>query len=277
MKRFLKKVVNRLGIDIRRFDRKRLDKSGPPFAQDYGHNLGYDLEDEANAFIQKVRLYTMSSYVELLTLWEQAVFCEKNGISGSFVECGVWKGGSVGLMALANLKYGQARRQIHLFDAFDDICEPELSVDGQKAVNEVRRYAGKKTELTGRLVPLRGIYDAFGGPGTLAGNKAFMEETIGYPPDCLHYHKGWFQDTLPDDHDRTDEIAILRLDSDWYASMEICLRFLYEKVVPGGFIIVDDYGLYDGCRKAVDEFLAKESHHIFLHYSSPKCRYWIKP
>ena len=72
-------------------------------------------------------------------------------------------------------------------------------------------------------------------------------------------------------------IAILRLDGDWYASTKICLEHLYDQVVSGGFVIVDDYGTYEGCRKAVDEFLAARGLHVFLSHVDPDCRYWIKP
>ncbi len=84
--------------------------------------------------------------------------------------------------------------------------------------------------------------------------KQFLEQRIGYDPAHLIYHKGWFQDTLPIAD--TPEIAVLRLDGDWYASTRVSLKHLYDRVVPGGFVIIDDYGCYDGCRKAVDEFLA---------------------
>jgi len=272
MKKLLRKAVSKLGFDIK----KNKSKKVAPFRLDYGHKLGYDLEAEADIFIQKVRLNTMLPYVNLVTLYEQAVFCETNGIPGSFVECGVWKGGAVGLMALANLRYGKQRRYIHLFDAFDDICEPDANVDGTRALCDVYRYAGEDAGVAGRLKPLRGFYSAFGGPGTLEENKTLLEKTISYPPDYLRYHKGWFQDTLPQDHADIGEIAILRLDGDWYASVKVCLDCLYDKVVPGGFIIIDDYGCYEGCKRAVDEFINQKKLKVFLHYSHPATRYWIK-
>lgn len=272
MKELLRKAASKLGFDIKKNKSKRV----VPFRLDYGHKLGYDLEDEADSLIRKVRSNTMLPYVDLVTLYEQTVFCETNEVHGSFVECGVWKGGAVGLMALANLKYGKQRRHIHLFDAFDDICEPDADVDGSRALCDVRRYAGDDAGAAGRLKPLRGFYSAFGGPGTIEENKGLLEKIIGYPPDYLHYHKGWFQNTLPKDYTDIGEIAILRLDGDWYASIKLCLHYLYDKVVPGGFIIIDDYGYYEGCKRAVDEFIAQKKLKVFLHYAHPATRYWIK-
>ena len=275
MQHLIKRAINSLGFDIKRLD-KRCGTKGPSFCFDYGHKLGYDFEGEADTLIQKIRLNTMLPYVNLLTLYEQAVFCEKNKIPGSFIECGVWKGGAVGLLALANLKYGKERRHIHLFDVFDDICEPDANIDGQRAIKDARTYAGKDTGTAGKLKPLRGFYDNFGGRGTIEENRDLLERIIGYPPHYLSYHKGWFQDTLPKDSDDIDAIAILRLDGDWYASTKICLEYLYDKVVPGGFIIIDDYGCYEGCKKAVDSFIEERGLAIFLNYSDPSCRYWIK-
>ena len=66
--------------------------------------------------------------------------------------------------------------------------------------------------------------------------------------------KGWFQDTLPQNIDKIGNIAILRLDGDWYESTKVCLEYLYDNVVEGGYILVDDYNFWPGCKKAVDEF-----------------------
>jgi len=263
MKQIIKSVIGKFGYQIRK-NETRYD----PF-------LGYDLEAEANEQIKIIRPYTMLTRTRLITLYQNAVFCEQIDMQGSFVECGVWKGGSVALMALANLKYGKKRRDIHLFDSFQEICEPEESTDGARAVKEVKKWSQGETK--GRLIPLVGIYDSFGGPGTLEGNKQLLEDIIGYNPDYLHYHHGWFQDTLPKEADQIAEIAILRLDGDWYASTNICLEFLYEKVVRGGFIIVDDYNTYDGCKKAVDEFRHQQNIVAYLHHIDADGRYWIKP
>lgn len=249
------------------------------FIEKYGYqirkksSLYCENENEAADAINTVRPYTMISQERLLTLFEQVNFCEKAGIPGCYVECGVWKGGSVGLMALANMKYGTEPRHIHLFDSFEEICEPDASVDGARAVNEVK--ARSTGGVSGKLQPLTGIYDCFGGPGTLEGNRALLEGVIGYDPMHLHYHKGWFQDTLPQ-VTNIGEIAILRLDGDWYASTKVCLEYLYNKVVPGGFIIIDDYGAYEGCKKAVDEYIHDNNIKAYLSFVDMDCRYWIK-
>lgn len=235
--------------------------------------LGYELESEARQNILLIRKNTMLPYARLVSLYEQAVFCESQGIEGNFVECGTWKGGAVGLMALANLKYGSARRHLHLFDSFQGIPEPDESVDGKKAIKEARSV---RAGTQGRLVPIADIYKPLGGFGTLEDNKELLEHRVGYDPNYLHYHKGWFQDTLAKESSEVGEIAILRLDGDWYASTKICLEYLYDKVVSGGFVIIDDYEYYEGCKKAVDEFRAERKINAYLNFIDSSGRYWIK-
>jgi len=102
-----------------------------------------------------------------------------------------------------------------------------------------------------------------------------LEQIIKYPEDYLHCHKGWFQATLPKIASELSSITILRLDCDWYASTKICLEYLYDKVVRGGFVIVDDYGYYEGCKKALDEFMQRKEVHAFLNHIDSAGRYWI--
>ena len=204
--------------------------------------------------IGNIRSHTMLTHPRLVSLHQQVQSCEKRNIPGAFVECGTWKGGAVGLMALSNLRYSATRRMLHLFDSFEGIPEPNGAIDGSLAIEQVMSVHGG---LEGQLVAVKGFYEKFGGSvGTLEDNRCLLENKIGYPAEFIRYHQGWFQDTVPTAATIIGPIAILRLDGDWYASTKVCLDHLYPKVVFGGFVIVDDYGTYDGCRKAVDEYRA---------------------
>jgi O-methyltransferase len=244
---------------------------------DYGRKLGFRLEDEASDAVKVVRQQTMLPYVRLVTLYQQVAHCEAAQIGGAFVECGVWKGGSVGLMALANLKHGKSRRHLHLFDVFDDIPSPDIALDGARVIKHVETLVGRPIASDGRLAPIKGAYDFMGGYGSLAENRNLHEAVIGYPADHLHYHQGFFQEQVPAARGEIGPIAILRLDGDWYESTRVCLESLYDQVVPGGFVIVDDYGEYDGCRRAVDEFIAARIPGIYLHQVDGSCIYLVKP
>ncbi|MEI6609644.1 MAG: TylF/MycF/NovP-related O-methyltransferase [Deltaproteobacteria bacterium] len=265
----MKKLLNAMGFDIVRYR--------SPLERNLGldERLGFELEDEATACIQVVRHNTMLSKRRLVTLYQQVAYCERYGIPGAFVECGVWKGGAMGMMAQANMQTGKSRRHLHLFDVFQEICEPDAAVDGEKALREVQQYMGSGHDK-GKLQPLTGIYNFMGGPGTLAENRKLLEKTIGYPVELLQYHVGWFQETLPAVHEAIGPIAILRLDGDWYASTKVCLEYLFDKVVKGGIVIIDDYGTYEGCRRAVDEFMNTECVQAYLGSIDSDCRYFVK-
>jgi hypothetical protein len=268
----IKGIAARLGYDVQR--RRPVPPPLVPGAPPSGEHLGYDLEEEAVGCIEIVRKHTMLTYPRLVTLYQQAVHCEARSLPGSYVECGSWRGGAVGMMALANLKHGKRRRPIHVFDSFEGIPEPDAALDGAKAVEQVRSVGG---EARGRLAAVSGFYEKFAdGVGDLESNRHLLESIIGYDPSCLHYHKGWFQDTLPQVAPGMGEIAILRLDGDWYASTAVCLEHLHDHVVPGGFVIIDDYGCYEGCRRAVDEFRNERGITAFLHHIDGEGRYWIR-
>jgi O-methyltransferase len=210
-----------------------------------------------------VKPYTMVSRTRLRNTYELAKRCEHNGIPGAFVECGTWRGGCAAVMAYV-AHGGRRRRVIHLFDSFQGLPEP-TSHDGETA----RRYAGGS--VGGRLsaihkcVALRTDVDHL------------FFDLLNLESERLVVHEGWFQDTVPPARDLVGPIAILRLDGDWYESTRLCLATLYDRVVPGGFVIVDDYGHWEGCKKAVDEFLSTQPHDIDLIRIDYTGRYFRKP
>ncbi len=236
---------------------------------------GEAYEAHARAVINRVRPYTMVAYIGLVSLYKQVVHCETHGIGGALVECGVWQGGCCALMAAANLHHATQRRHLHLFDAFDDICEPDAAVDGDAAIRLVKQLASD-AGTEGRLTPIKGIYDAKGGAGCVDDCRALLAHEIGYDPAFTHFYQGWFQNTVPPAAAHVDDIALLRLDGDWYASTKVCLDHLFDRVVPGGFVVIDDYGAYDGCRKAVDEFRTRHGLTQYLHDVNADIRYFIK-
>jgi len=213
---------------------------------------------------------SMLSAPGLEMLYTQAVHCERAGLNGAFVECGVWHGGSAAVLAHAILDEGATGRRLHLFDSFVGIPEPDADLDGAKVVEAV----GGVTHARGRLRVAIDYRDR-GGPGSEATVRALLS-SAGYPDEYVAVHVGWFQETVPAAAPTIGPIALLHLDGDWYASTKTCLEHLYESVVCGGFVIVNDYGLYQGCRKAVDEFLGQLQPVPFLAKVDAEIRYWIK-
>ncbi len=241
-------------------------------------NINYSNPSDANFVLEPklakiIKPNTMLNDLRLKNIVEIITYISKNKIGGSIVECGVWKGGSVALMAHSMLA-NKDIRDLHLFDAFDEICEPDATVDGQRAIDEV----GGITNATGQLKPVKGIYnnDNIGGAGNEVAVKNLIQNEIGFPESNTHIHKGWFQEVLPVVENEITNIALLRLDGDWYASTKVCLDYLYHKLVVGGIIIIDDYGAYEGCKKAVDEYCLNNNIFPLIVKVDTECIYWIK-
>ncbi len=252
-------------------------------AQSLLRKFGFELKTMAVPVYAEQRLvnsaaamidgYTMLSQTRVTSLADQVTYCNKNNIEGAFVECGVWKGGAVGLMAMASKASGRSNRVLHLFDSFTDICAPDPAIDGEKAIAEA---GGRATYVPGQPTPLTGIYDNMGGHGTIESCKELIIDKVQYPSESLIFHKGWFQDTVAAASAAVGPIAILRLDGDWYESTKVCLEGLYDNVVSGGFVVIDDYLAYEGCRKAVDEFIEKRKLKVFLARVDTGCYFFVK-
>jgi hypothetical protein len=186
-----------------------------------------------------VEPYTMAGYARLINAYDVVRRAEDAGIPGAIVECGVFKGGAAAMMTMAS----SPARIVWLFDSFEGLPEPTAE-DGAKAVE----YAGDRGG--GVLQPI----DRCVGPLELVEELFFDKLHVGR--ERVMIRKGWFQDTLPLAKHEIGPIAVLRLDGDWYESTKVCLDNLYDLVAPGGFVIIDDYGYWEGCRRAVDELIA---------------------
>lgn len=157
-------------------------------------------------------------------------------IEGSIVECGVWKGGmSAGLATLLG-----SSRKYHLFDSFEGLPEAK-QIDGEAAIDWQN---DSKSE---------NFYDNCTA-SEFDANEAMKLSGV----KTYSLHKGWFSETIPS-FTSDLPIALLRLDGDWYDSTMTCLESLYDHVSPGGIIILDDYHTWDGCSRAVHDFLSRRS------------------
>lgn len=215
-------------------------------------------------FARKIVGTTMVSYQAIATLADQVRYCEERGIAGDYVELGVWKGGCLAVMALANMAFGSERRMIHGFDSFQGIPLPRRDKDDMVWAREAMKLTDEQCD--GRLVAAE----------QLIGPKADVEQTLagtGYPRDRVRLHEGWFQDTVPIAD--MDKIAVLRLDGDLYDSYVVALDHLYDKVQPGGFVIFDDW-ILEGCRRAVTEFFERRNISPYLCQVDESVRYFQK-
>jgi hypothetical protein len=181
-------------------------------------------------------------------------------VAGDLVETGVWRGGATIFMRAVLKVLAADDRAVWAADSFEGLPEP----DPEKYPLEAKAF--KSDAMTKYYNHL-----AVGLEEVKRNFKAYdmLDERV-------HFLKGWFKDTLP--IAPIKQIAVLRLDGDYYESTRDTLVALYDRVSPGGYIIIDDYGEdhWTYCRRAVDEF--REAHKIFdpLQYVDPPCRFWQK-
>jgi O-methyltransferase len=217
----------------------------------------------AARLFKTVEPYTMVGLPRLLNAFELARCVETSDMRGAIVECGVFKGGCVGLMAKVSADAG-AKRKVWLFDSFEGLPQP-TALDGAMA----EEYSDSPT--SGELVAIDRCV------GLLETVEELLFDKLQLRRENIVIRKGWFQDTLPAAKDEIGEIAILRLDGDWYESTKVCLENLYDRVVAGGFVIIDDYGYWEGCKRATDEFLANRGLSVRLAPIDSSGVFFVKP
>jgi O-methyltransferase len=177
--------------------------------------------------VYSVRGYTAVFVPRLVALYKLSEEVNRLSLPGDFVECGVYNGGSAAIMA-SFCEKTKLKRNIWLFDSFEGLPKP-TEVDG----HEAPAYEGW---CHGDLAKVKRVF-----------------QIMGIPQDRVRVMKGWFQDTFPTVE--IPQIAILHIDADWYESVKLCLEKFYDCVQPGGYIVLDDYGDWLGCKIATDEFI----------------------
>lgn len=200
--------------------------------------------DWQHQIADSVRNHTMTSRENVLTLIKVIKEINENNIEGDIVECGVWKGGSM-MAAAKTLNYlKDYSRQIYLFDTFSTFSDPE-EVD--------ITHHGK----TGADILIEESDDGICWKApTEEMVRQNMKETE-YPFEKISFIKGKVEETIP--KTLPNKISLLRLDTDWYTSTKHELEWLYPKLEKGGALIIDDYGYWQGCKKAVDEYFSKSN------------------
>jgi O-methyltransferase len=228
----------------------RLEKVRPPAPKKRKPRpLPRYYDEEARAVIRAVRPWTMTSPEKLFALVVAVRYVVDRAIPGDIVECGVWRGGSMQAIARLLAARGVTDRELHLFDTFEGMPPP--------TEDDVRRGGPPAAELLATRPKTANVWAI----ADLEDVKAGMAQ-VDYPPERIHYHPGLVEDTIP--AGAPEQIALLRLDTDWYASTKHELDHLYDRVPSGGVVIIDDYDYWDGSRKAVDEFIAQTGARLLL-------------
>jgi hypothetical protein len=230
-----------------------------------GWNTPFDISEEDRLAMHAVDGFTMTSLERRYHLLQSVRHVVRYQIPGSIVECGVWRGGSMMLVARTLIECGDTSRDLYLYDTFEGM-PPPTKVDRDHAA----RSAAARLQTEATIKAKSGFWAV----ASLAEVKRNMA-SIGYPEEKVHYVQGNVECTIP--ACVPEQIALLRLDTDWYVSIVHELAHLYPKLVSGGPLILDDYGYWQGARKAVDEFLSSSTDKILLHRLDNNGRAFVKP
>ncbi|MEN0047265.1 MAG: TylF/MycF/NovP-related O-methyltransferase [Bacteroidota bacterium] len=185
--------------------------------------------------------YTMTSLERMYGLYEAVKYILRNNIKGDFVECGVWRGGSAMLIGEVLARQKVSDRKIFLYDTFEGMSPPtssDVDLNGNSATSLLEANLNDRADTVWCEAPLEQV-------------KQNMQ-SCGLSDTQVVYVKGEVENTIP--NIIPDAISLLRLDTDWYESTSHELLYLYPKLSIGGVLIVDDYGHWQGCQKAVDEY-----------------------
>lgn len=248
IKKFIKKSANRLGAEIVFHVKDRM--------KEY---------EEFIDLYQACKPYTMTSIERMFALYKAVEYIAKNNIPGDFCECGVWRGGSSMMIAMALKRFNCTDRKLYLFDTFEGMSAPgeaDFDDEGNSAASLLGKVEKKNKD------------NSIWCYADLQDVQTNMART-GYPTDKISYMQGKVEDTLPV-FSLGQDLAMLRLDTDWYESTKTEMEYLFPKLKPGGVLIIDDYGFWQGAKKAVDEYIANNNVKILLNRIDDTGRIAIK-
>jgi hypothetical protein len=251
----VKTLLRRVRRTVSKYAAQALAEPSPP------PPLPTDFSESDKALCEFVRPFTMTGPERVIYLARAVEYVIRNGIPGAFVECGVWRGGSMMCVAHTLLRLGVSDRNLFLFDTFEGMPPPEhvdRLYDGTPAINVLA--VSEKDSL----------YWAYAG---LEEVKRNMRRTR-YPAERIHYVRGRVEDTIPGQ--APDTIALLRLDTDWYSSTHHELVHLYPRLHVNGVAVIDDYGWWRGSQKAVDEYFTTLKCPPLLHRIDETARGCVK-
>ena len=236
--------------------RLRRGRGEPPEEREAPQVLA-QADEEARQIVERALPYTMTGAARVLALVDATRYCTARDIPGAFVECGVWRGGSVLAMVLTLQALGVDDRDIYLYDTFEGMTAPT-----KHDVSDIDPPALQTWQQAQREE--RPAWNELFAP------ELFNEESVrnvvtetGYPAGRLHFVRGPVEqivaETMP------DQISLLRLDTDWYESTRHELTHLFPVLQAGGVLIIDDYGHWQGARRAVDEYFSAEHPPLMLN------------
>jgi hypothetical protein len=215
--------------------------------------LPLEANESDRAIMREVAPYTMTSQQRLWSLLSAVRYLSAEQIPGAFVECGVWRGGSIMAMAKQLVQLGDTDREVWLYDTFAGMTAPTAA--------DVEASSGQSAE---HLMETTAVGD--GNNVWAFASRADVERNLtltGYPMDRFHLVEGDLLETIV--REAPEQVALMRLDSDWYESTRASLEALFPRLSIGGVCILDDYGHWQGARQAVDEYFEEIGFTPLMH------------
>ena len=192
--------------------------------------------------------YTMTSVHRLINTLKSCYYVVENNIPGDFVECGVWRGGNA-ILAKKIFEHLNSDKKVWMFDTFEGMTAPtNVDIEAINQISAENKFAESQTNTHNEWC-YASLEDV---------QKNCSDSGIDIA--ALKFIKGDVCDTLKKPDNVPDKISVLRLDTDWYESTKAELEVLYPKLSNGGVLIIDDYGHWEGARKAVDEYFSLQKY-----------------
>jgi O-methyltransferase len=248
MKNFVKKIRN-----FFRFIKKPFLKK-----KDFWKNNIPEISEENKILINSIGDYSLTPLVRRWNLIKSLHYINQNKLEGDIVECGIWRGGNLFLAKkIQDLYYKNIKRTFYGYDTFEGMPEPSV-YDGEKVVQIYKNFLKKGERWT--EASLDDVENSI--------KKLFLSL------DDFNLVKGKVEDTLINKKNLPSKISLLRLDTDFYESTKVELEILYPLLVQKGVLIIDDYGDFIGCRKAVDDYFFNKN--VLMISIDKSCRIIIK-
>ncbi len=253
LKKMIRSTLGLFNLEVH----KRVEKPGAPFP--------IELSSEERELFDYVRRngLTMVSDERLFATMLACKHVVERSVEGEFVECGVWRGGNA-LLAAGLFKLYGADRKVYLYDTFAGMTLPtehDTAAMTDEDAHSLYLSSRKESHTDFCYASLEDVKGAFERTGLLDSNIIFI--------------KGDVLSTLAVPNNLPQQVAVLRLDTDWYESTRMELETLYPRLTIGGVIMIDDYGYWNGARRAVDEYFAR-GQRPFLQYTDGTGRAGVK-
>jgi len=216
-----------------------------------------------NDLIKKIRKFTLTNEQRIWLLIQAFKTIYNNKIEGEIVECGVWKGGNLIILGELCKKYN-LNKEIIAYDTFEGMTQPteeDVNFYNKSALKNMNKYQNNKDDI-----------HSFWAINSLENTKENITNNTTYKK--FKFIKGDVVKTLDIKENLPKKISLLRLDTDFFESTKKELEVLYPLLENGGVLIIDDYGDWKGCRKAVDEYFKNKRVDFFMNDFS--CRFMIK-